>query len=342
MKFSKKAIELVKKGLTPKTVSKLTESEINVLHKKMVSEIIQTTTPSYTITQDELKKGIALPQQPAGKTMTIKQTPQGTIKATPSESEISEDETDDVTNSNALNKDALQSLTKQSTPHDSNDMAPDGMDDDSDDNRSMMGMAEEKQESNPWAICTAQLGKEFGTKERHLWSAKENNKYERCVKDVKKSLKEGKNPVSLFLENKIQQIVEKHIPPRITKADLVSFLSEKKDTHSKDMIENKPAVAPTRTKPTTVPKTKPAHPGKNPHPGEKIDPKAKKETVEQKRESAPTIAPTRVKPDTTPKTRPAHPGKNPHPGEKTDPKAKVNYDNAKDEVIKAIVNLLKK
>lgn len=398
MKFSKKAIELVKKGLTPKTVSKLTESEINVLHKKMVSEIIQTTTPSYTITQDELKKGIALPQQPAGKSMTIKQTPQGTIKATPSENEISEDETDDVTDSDSLGKDALQSYTGQDAPHDANDMAPDGMDDDSDDNRKMMGMAEEKQESNPWAICTAQLGKEFGTQERHLWSAKEKNKYERCVKDVKKSLKEGKNPVSLFLEHKIQQIVEKHIPPRITKKDLVNFLTEKKDslkefkypnrkkeidpidpmgdpyrldpmrkfnepepekeetkkkkeekekkivspTNLKDMKGNKPAVAPTRTKPTTAPKTKPAHPGKNPHPGEKTSPKAKKETVEQKRESAPTIAPTRVKPDTAPRTRPSHPGKNPHPGEKPSPKAKVNYDNAKDEVIKAIVNLLKK
>ena len=42
-----------------------------------------------------------------------------------------------------------------------------------------------------------------------MWGAKEKNKYERCVKDVKKSLKEGKNPVSLFLENQITKIVEK-------------------------------------------------------------------------------------------------------------------------------------
>jgi hypothetical protein len=160
-----------------------------------------------------------------------------------------------------------------------NDMAPDGMDDDSDNDRKMMGMSEEKKkEQNPWAICTAQLGKEFGTRERHLWSAKEKNKYERCVKDVKKSLKEGKNPVSLFLENEIMRIVEKNLPPRITKGDLLKYLSEAG-----------PATAPTKPAPGTKPSVKPGkpdtrprpkHPGKNPNPGENPAPKAKKVSPE--------------------------------------------------------------
>ncbi len=145
--------------------------------------------------------------------------------------------------------------------------------------RKMMGMSEEKKkEQNPWAICTAQLGKEFGTRERHLWSAKEKNKYERCVKDVKKSLKEGKNPVSLFLENEIMRIVEKNLPPRITKGDLLKYLSEAG-----------PATAPTKPAPGTKPSVKPGkpdtrprpkHPGKNPNPGENPAPKAKKVSPE--------------------------------------------------------------
>jgi hypothetical protein len=197
---------------------------------------------------------------------------------------LDEDETDDVTSQNALGKDAMQTYTGQDAPHMANDMAPDGMDDDSDNDRKMMGMSEEKKkgkkqkEQNPWAICTAQLGKEFGTRERHLWSAKEKNKYERCVEDVKKSLKEGKNPVSLFLENEIMRIVEKNLPPRITKGDLMKYLSEAG-----------PATAPTKpapgTKPTTKPgkpdtRPRPKHPGKNPNPGENPAPKAKKVSPE--------------------------------------------------------------
>ena len=78
------------------------------------------------------------------------------------ENEIKEDETDNVTSSNALGKDALQSYTGQESPHDANDMADDGMGDDSGENRSMMGMAEseinEKFQSKSqqglfWARC---------------------------------------------------------------------------------------------------------------------------------------------------------------------------------------------
>jgi hypothetical protein len=273
------ALELMDKGLTPKTLSKMTEGQIKVLHNRLVvnEQVVTKTTTSYEIPTSEIEKGVTLPSTAAGKKMTIQKTPTG-IKATPSEEkELDETETDDVTDQNALGADALQNLTGQEAPHMANDMAPDGMDDDSDDKRSMMGMSEAKKDKNPWAICTAQLGKEFGTKERHLWSAKEKNKYERCVKDVKKSLKEGKNPVSLFLENEIMKIVEKNLPPRITKGDLVKYLTE-----------NSPATAPSKpaTKPTTKPgkpstKPRPKHPGKNPNPGENPAPKAKKVSAEK-------------------------------------------------------------
>lgn len=279
MKVNKKALELIEKGLSSKTVSKLTESQIDTLHSKLfVEAVTTTTTTSYNVPTEDAKKGVTLPPAPAGKKMTIQQTPTG-IKATPTE-EVTEDETDDVTDNSALGDDALSLYTGQNAPHDTNDMAPDGMDDDSDDDRSKMGMAEEKNKFNPWAICTSQLGKEFGTKERHLWSSKEKNKYERCVKDVKKSLKEGKNSVSLYLESQIMKIVEKNLPPRITKGDLIKHLTETSVKSMKQEVGEQPTIAPTKpgTKPTTKPGTrpKPKHPGQNPNPGVDPAPKAKK------------------------------------------------------------------
>jgi hypothetical protein len=203
-------------------------------------------------------------------------------------------------------------------------MAPDGMDDDSDNNRKEMGEADVKKgEPNPGAICHAQVG------------PKKTRKFERCVMSVKKQLKEGKNPVSLFLETQIQRIVEKHIPPRITKGDLLKVISE-----------SEPSVAPTKpkTKPTTKPRTRPSHPGKNPNPGEHPAPKAKKsETKEQQTAPEPTTKPAQPTTKPTTKPRPSHPGKNPNPGENPAPKAKkVSPEQAKDKVIDVIMNLLKK
>lgn len=50
---------------------------------------------------------------------------------------------EDVTDDDALSKDALSVYTGQEPTHDTDDMAPDGMDDDSDYDRKMMGMTEE-------------------------------------------------------------------------------------------------------------------------------------------------------------------------------------------------------
>ena len=275
MKVNKKALELIEKGLSSKTVSKLTESQIDTLHGKLfISEQI-TEVPSKK-TYKVGPKGGSLPPNPKG--YSVRQDPNTKeVIATAAEGEVKETETDDVTDKDALGADSLQNLTGQDAPHMANDMAPDGMDDDSDDDREMMGMSEgkktNKEKPNPWAICTSQLGKEFGTRERHMWSAKEKNKYERCVKDVKQSLKEGKNPVSLFIESQIMKIVEKNLPPRITKGDLIKHLSEQGTT-----------TAPTKpvTKPTTKPGTRPrpAHPGKNPNPGVDPAPKARKVSPE--------------------------------------------------------------
>ena len=159
--------------------------------------------------------------------------------------------------------DADQAYTGQLGSHDADQEADDGMDDDTspqNHDSKMIGMSEEKKDKpNPWSICHSQVG------------PKKSRKWERCVREVKKQLAEGKNPVSLFLESQIQKIVEKHIPPKITKGDLMKYISE----NSPEPI-TKPA--PPTTKPGTRPR--PSHPGKNPNPGENPAPKAKKVSPE--------------------------------------------------------------
>jgi hypothetical protein len=241
MKINIKALELIEKGLSSKTVSKLSESQIEILHKKLfVEQVNVSKTDTAMINKLKSEK----------KPFQVY------------EKELEEDETDDITGDNALGDVALQNLTKQRAPHDANDMAPDGMDDDSDDNRKEMGEGK-KEKPNPWAICHSQVG------------PKKSRKWERCVREVKKQLGEGKNSVSLFLENQIEKIVEKHMPPKITKGDLVKYLSEQNPATA-------PTTKPAPTKPGTKPGTRPrpAHPGKNPNPGENPAPKAKKVSPE--------------------------------------------------------------
>jgi hypothetical protein len=239
MKINIKALELIEKGLSSKTVSKLDESQINTLHAKLLGEQVEEipTKKSYKVGQE----GGNLPPSPKG--YNVKKTQTGDVVATPNESELEED----VEVTTDPNKETETQDPKQVGPS-----SDDGFGDETDG----MGMFEGK--STPQSICHSQVG------------PKKSRKWERCVKEVKKQLGEGKNPVSLFIENQIMKIVEKNLPPRITKGDLVKYLSEAE-----------PAVAPTKpkTRPSTKPSErpqKPAHPLKNPNPGEKPAPKAKK------------------------------------------------------------------
>jgi hypothetical protein len=309
MKINKKALELIEKGLSSNTVSKLTESQVQILHSKLfVSEQV-TEVPSkktYKVGPKGGKVGnVMIAQDPNTKEVTV----------TAEEIELEED----IEVTSDPNKEVETQDPKQVGPS-----SDDGFGDETDG----MGMFEgkEKNKPNPWAICHSQVG------------PKKSRKWERCVKEVKKQLGEGKNPVSLYLESQIIKIVEKNLPPRITKGDLI-----------KHLVESGPSIAPSKpkTKPTTKPGTKPqrpAHPGKNPNPGEQPAPKAKRDMGEQGPATAPTKPVTKptTKPGTKPQ-RPAHPGKNPNPGEQPSPKAKkVSAEDAKDKVIDVILNLLKK
>jgi hypothetical protein len=316
MKNNIKRLRLIGKGFSSKTLDGLSESEISTLYEKIINEQPKPVETTKTIKQVKLAPGA---QTTIGKYSISNTAGQTTITQT------TEGNLEEISDEDALGADALQDYTGQQGPHDEKDMAPDGMDDDSDDNRKMMDEGRKKKK-NPWAICTAQLGKEFKTRERHLWNTKQKNKYERCVKDVKQSLKEGKNPVSLFLENQIMRIVEKHIPPRITKSDLLKYLNE----------DTKTAPSKPKTKPKTEPKPRPKSPGHNPNPGENPSPKAKKREMDEDTTTAPT------KPVTKPTTRPKpkSPGGNPNPGENPSPKARVSPEVAKKEVINAIGQIL--
>ena len=329
MKINKKALELIEKGLSSTTVSKLDESQVNVLHKRLFLGEQLTEVPNkktYKVGPKGAEvDGVVISQNPSTKEVMV----------TTKEGELEED----VEVTTDPNKE-----TETQDPQQVGPSSDDGFGNENDG----MGMFESESDlkpgqPNPWAICHAQVG------------PKRTRKFERCVQSVKKQLEEGKNPVSLFIENQIMKIVEKNLPPRITKGDLIRHLSEGENFATKHLqsfgksSNTETAPAKPKTSPTTKPGTKPqrpAHPGKNPNPGEKEAPKAKaKKEVE---EQNPAVAPTKPKtsPTTKPGTkpqRPAHPGKNPNPGEKESPKAKKpSPEETKDKVIDVILNLLQK
>jgi hypothetical protein len=307
MKTNIKALNLIEKGLSAKTVSKLTESQINTLHKRLMIEAQVTTTQAVDLTADEIKGGYKVPDTIMAGKKNIEITPNpkspGGVRLVPTTEEMTEDENVD------MEKDPFELSSTQDKrqvgPGDYGDNPNVDKEMDSDD-ADGMGIMENKknQKLNPWAICHAQVG------------PKKTRKFERCVQSVKKQIKEGKNPVSLFIENKIMNIVERNLPPKITKGDLMKYLNEDKNFATKHIQSNF---------------------------GVKPKSKVKKEVGENSPSTAPTTKPAPTKPGTKtpPKPRPAHPGKNPNPGEKEAPKAKkVSPEKAKEEVLDLIKKIL--
>ena len=128
MKNSTKVTFLVESGVSLKTISKMNNNQISLMverFKKSNKEenkeaITQNVTTSFNIPTADLEKGAQIPEVP-GKKMVIQKTATG-IKATPTESEIAED---DVS--------VVGSATAGSTTQSPKQVqAPDGMDDDGD------------------------------------------------------------------------------------------------------------------------------------------------------------------------------------------------------------------
>ena len=168
--------------------------------------------------------------------------------------EMTEDETDDVTDQNALGKDSEEGYTGQEEPHDANDMASDGMDDDSDNYRKNMGVAEveikEKFESKAqqglfWSRCNecsnknckwCKMAKEFSdsTTKKQYKEMPEKKHPEKTVKSKKEKTNEG---LQKFLINVISEMVEQNIKPKMKKKDIINTVKKKKIGNS-IMLDN--------------------------------------------------------------------------------------------------------
>jgi len=261
MKTKKNILFLLENGLSSNTISSLSNKQFGLLVEKFKKlnkrenkeAVTQKVTTSYEIPNADLEKGTTIPEVP-GKKMVIQKTNTG-IKATPTE-EIQEDETDDVTSSNALGDLSLQSYTGQEAPHDANDQACDGMDDDSCNDRGNEGIAESKlnekfeskaQQGLFWARCNkcssknckwCKMAKEFSdsTTKKEYKNMPEKKHPEKTV-NYKKS--ETKESLQKYLEDKIENIVENNIEPKMSKKDLVNTI-KKKIKKSDSMIIRKP------------------------------------------------------------------------------------------------------
>jgi hypothetical protein len=305
--------QLMERGLSHKLLLTMNEGQINQLHKMMVGE------------QDKgsviLKKGVdPKPYTDKG------------INVTVTEKELEEDADLDDSAEKDSNYDPYAG---NSVGNDDGPSSDDGFGGGNDG----MGMMEEKDSSKAFAICHSQVG------------PKKSRKWERCVREIKKQLKEGKNPYLPIMEAALAKMVEKHISPKMTKSELINTLSEQgiitrpfknsmigfvdetkmdksnKNTYvsKKETMEQGTKTAPTRVKPGTKEKEKPGKmdPFKNP----KHQPKPKAEKID---EQGTKTAPPVVKPGTKEKPKTSDPFKNP----KHQPKPKASTEAPKMGTVK--------
>ena len=308
--------QLMERGLSHKLLSTMNEGQINQLHKMMVGEQVKGSVM--------LKKGID-PKEYTDKGINV----------TVIEKELEEDaDLDDSTEKSS----GFDPYAGNSVGNDNGPSSDDGFGGGNDG----MGMMEEKKDGpNPYSICHSQVG------------PKKSRKWERCVREIKKQIKEGKNPYLPIMEAALAKMVEKHISPKMTKSELINTLSEQgiisrpfKNSmmgfvghdeldkpvenmyvSKKETMEQGTKTAPTRVKPGTKEKEKPGKmdPFKNP----KHQPKPKAEKIdEQGTKTAP--APTRVKPGTKEKPNTSDPFKNP----KHQPKPKASTEAPKMGTVK--------
>lgn len=287
MKTNEKIIKLVEMGLSPTTVVKLNETQINVLLERLsLSEQGAVMMSS--------QKALSDP----GKLKDL--TSRGiNIRI---ETEMTEDDMDYMG--------SAQGGATTQAPHQV--QAPDGMSDMGDaeiDKKEDMS-EEEDNENNPWAICHAQLG------------PKKNAKFERCVRQVKKSLKEGKSPIDFFIEEEIVSLVENYLEPKMTKSEILDMIAEQG-------VIRRSVYKPKSKKGKSIRMSRPIG-----------DLGMLQSMGETETETAP-VKPT-TKPGTRPSIRPSHPGKKPFEGPNPKPKAsKKEMEDAKNDVLQLIQSILR-
>jgi len=243
-----KVVDLLNKGFKFDTLKMLNETQIETLHNTVVE-------------QNDLKTRIqGAKEELAGVDQMV-----NNIAAKLGEEDNLDDE-------DALGADALQGLTGQEVPHDEINMAPDGMGDDSDNNRSEMGEEEIKEKFR----SKAQQGYFFAKCEEEgpnsKW-CKMADEFAADTKNWKKLPEKVKKEEIRQIEESLVSLVKKYVPKTMSKKDLMDLLKESPGT------KEAPVKTPTRTKPERKTPYKPKH---------KPAPKA----------ADTEVAPTRVKPDT--------------------------------------------
>jgi len=193
--------KLVKAGLSRNMVSQLSERAMDVLIQKFILDE-QTNTGTVTVPQKTDPTKI---RDLASKGLNV------TVA-----NEVKEDEEDPMN---------FEKGKRTQDPHQVGPSSGDGFDDYGD-GMDDGEMTEKKQKKNPWAICTATMGKKFGTTERSDWSKRQMKEYERCVMDVKKQIKENKNPLLPILENITRKQIETNLLPQMDKASLIEMVAK--------------------------------------------------------------------------------------------------------------------
>ena len=243
-------------GLPSNFLINLSDKQVDTLYKKYITEQPQPQVVNKTVKQIVLPTGS---ETTVGNVSVSNKS--GKVTVTPTTEEVNEDDEISVD----PNKYKETQSAKQVGPS-----TDDGFGDYDDG----MGIMEDKKKSkyNPWAICTSSVGRE------------DKKKYERCVMDVKKSIKEGRDPYESLLESRIFALVKKRIDENM---QLVSF--KKLDKPVKKMYTSKksnpmeqaePAVKPRTAPPKTKPGVKPNKP--NPYQPPKETPKEKPKAQDYK------------------------------------------------------------
>jgi hypothetical protein len=250
MKTKKNILFLIENGLSSRTISSMSNKQVGLLvekFKKLKKSENKEQTQVVTQVFDSSK-----PDDKAKLNQMLKDP----TKLQGQNIEVKEDEEDSVTSQNVFSKDVSQEYTGQEAPHDETSMQDDGMGDDSGENRSMMGMAEseinEKFESKAqqglfWARCNkcsdkkckwCKMAKEFSdsTSKKDYKKMPEKIHPEKTVKYKKKKTNEN---LQKFLEDRIVNIIENNIEPKMTKKDLINTI-KKKSKKSDSMIIRRP------------------------------------------------------------------------------------------------------
>jgi len=219
MVTEKQIQEIIKMGVSKNTLSKMTLKEIKNLHESMVNS-----------------QGFVGMDKPIGRMETKEQ-----VTSVPGKPSYKIGDKGGVVPANdkgySIKKNTDNTVT--ATPMEENKKP------------------KKKVEQNPFGICTTSLG--LKGKKKDDYTKGEEKKFERCVLDVKKSLKEGKNPYEVILERKMRDIIEENLRPTMTKKDLINSILEsktKEKTKEKEKTTTPTRKNPFQPAPNTDPKPK--------------------------------------------------------------------------------------